>query len=510
LWNNHAKDNQPVNQNMHPGKKVLVTGATGYIGGRLVPALLSAGYQVRVMARDPLRLQGRPWLDQVEVVAGDALQADSLAPAMQDIDSAYYLIHSMSHAANFHERDVAAAQNFAQAAAQENVRQILYLGGLGDPQSDLSEHLRSRQDTGQALRSAGVPVTEFRAAVIVGSGSLSFEMIRYLTERVPIMVCPRWVFTRVQPIGIDDVLSYLVQALSNPRSSGQTIEIGGDDILTYGDMMLGYARARGLKRALLPVPVLTPRLSSYWVHWVTPVPAAIARPLIEGLRNEVIVRSDLAHQLFPEIEPVDYQTAVQRALAKQEAGEVETVWSDAQSSSLGDIQPVYLAQEQGLIIERREHLVENDPAAVYHTFTGLGGKRGWLSLNTAWKLRGAMDRLVGGVGMRRGRRHPDEVRVGDAIDFWRVEAVEPDRMLRLRAEMKVPGKAWLQFEALPLPAKQTRLVQTAFFDPKGLSGLLYWYLLYPIHGYIFGGMVKKIAEQAEKSHPEPTFPQTNL
>jgi uncharacterized protein YbjT (DUF2867 family) len=479
-------------------EKVLVTGATGYIGGRLVPRLLAAGYPVRVLVRDPRRLQGRPWLGQVEVATGDVLQPETLVAAMQGISYAYYMIHSMSSASNFHERDIAAASGFSLAARSADVQRIIYLGGLGDPDSELSMHLRSRQDTGEALRQSGVPVTEFRAAVIVGSGSLSFEMIRYLTERVPVMVCPRWVFTRIQPIGIDDVLAYLVQSLSMPESAGCVVEVGGRDVLTYGDMMLGYAKARGLKRFLLPVPVLTPRLSSYWVHWVTPVPADIARPLIEGLRNEVIVRSDLARHLFPAIEPVDYQTAVRRALETVQAGEVETIWSDSQASSLGDIKPVYLAQEQGMILERREQVVPSSPAEVYRVFSGLGGKRGWLSVDLAWRMRGAFDRLVGGVGMRRGRRHPDEVRVGDAIDFWRVEAVEPDRLLRLRAEMKVPGKAWLQFEAMPLEDGQTRLVQTAFFEPKGLSGLLYWYLLYPVHQYIFGNMVHKIAGRAKE------------
>jgi len=487
--------------------KVLVTGATGYIGGRLVPRLLAAGYPVRVLVRDPRRLQGRPWLAQVEVTTGDVLQPESLESAMQGISYAYYMIHSMSSATNFHERDVAAASNFAHAAQVAGVQRILYLGGLGDPESELSMHLRSRQDTGNALRQSGVPVTEFRAAVIVGSGSLSFEMIRYLTERVPVMVCPRWVFTRIQPIGIDDVLAYLVQGLSVPESAGCVVEVGGQDVLTYGDMMLGYAEARGLKRFLLPVPVLTPRLSSYWVHWVTPVPADIARPLIEGLRNEVIVRSDLAHHLFPDIDPVDYQTAVRRALETVQAGEVETIWSDSQASSLGDVRPVYLVQEQGMIIERREQVVTSSPAKVYRVFSGLGGRRGWFSMDLAWRLRGAFDRLVGGVGMRRGRRHPDEVRVGDAIDFWRVEAVEPDRLLRLRAEMKVPGKAWLQFEAIAMENGQTRLVQTAFFEPKGLSGLLYWYLLYPVHQFIFGDMVKKIAGRVKDTTLRPAASQ---
>jgi len=476
---------------------ILVTGATGYVGGRLVPQLLRMGYKVRVLARDPQRLQGRPWTEQIEMVKGDVMQPDTLQYAMQDVDYAYYLIHSMGSGSNFHERDLLAASNFGQAAIQAQVKRIIYLGGLGNPNTDLSQHLRSRQDTGKALRLSGIPVTEFRAGVIVGSGSLSFEMLRYLTERIPIMVCPRWVFTRVQPIGIEDVLAYLVACLQLPSTAGQIIEIGGKDILTYGDMMLGYARARQLKRYLIAVPVLTPRLSSYWVHWMTPIPASIARPLIDGLKNEVIVRDDQAGNLFPQIHPASYQETVVQALETLTSGEVETIWSDALTSSQGDIPPVFLTEQQGMIIERREQSVSAPAGAVYRTFSGIGGERGWLMLNFAWRLRGIVDRLVGGVGFRRGRRHPDDVRVGDAIDFWRVETVEPDRLMRLRAEMKVPGRAWLQFETLPITEQQSRLIQTAYFAPKGLSGLLYWYLLYPIHGLIFAGMVKKIGQATE-------------
>lgn len=484
---------------MKPGERILVTGATGYIGGRIVPRLLEAGYQVRVLVRDRQRLQGRPWLNEVEVYQGDVMKPDTLADALEEVQAAYYLIHSMSGSPDFQERDQLAARNFAQAARQARVQQIIYLGGLGDPDSDLSKHLRSRHQTGHSLREAGVPVTEFRAAVIVGSGSLSFEMVRYLTERIPVMICPRWVFTRIQPIGIHDVLDYLIEALVIPESSGQVIEIGGKDVLTYGEMMLGYAKARGLRRSMIAVPVLTPRLSSYWVHWMTPIPAAIARPLIEGLRNEVIVRSDTAQQLFPNIQPVDYATAVTRALAKLEHGQVETIWTDALASSQGDLPAVYFTLEQGMLIERRQQAVAAPSETVFRTFCGLGGKRGWPTLNTAWWLRGAIDRLVGGVGMRRGRRHPDELRVGDAVDFWRVEAYEPGNLLRLRAEMKVPGKAWLQFEVEPGSNNPTSLVQTAFFAPKGLFGYLYWYLLYPVHAWIFGKMVQRIAAAAEQA-----------
>jgi len=485
------------NPNNSPARRLLITGATGYIGGRLVPRLLEAGYDLRVLVRDPARWQGRPWSTAVEVAVGDVLQPETLLPAMAGIDVAYYLIHSMSGSQDFHERDLAAARDFGAAAKAAGVQRIIYLGGLGDPQADLSPHLRSRQETGAALRESGVPVTEFRAAVIVGSGSISFEMIRYLTERVPVMVCPQWVYTRVQPIAIRNVLEYLVAVLTTPASAGQIIDIGGHDILTYGEMMMGYAQVRGLRRRLIPVPVLTPWLSSYWVHWVTPIPASMARPLIEGLRNEVVVRSPAAQEFFPQIEPMTYKTAVQRALSRLEAGDVETSWSDALYTSQGDAVPVLLTTQDGMIIERRQRILSAPPAAAFREFSRLGGEQGWLYMNWAWWLRGILDRLVGGVGFRRGRRDAEEVRVGDALDFWRVEMVDPDHLLRLRAEMKVPGRAWLQFEAEPLAEQRTRLTQTAFFAPKGLSGLLYWYVLYPIHSLIFSGLINRLAEKSE-------------
>ncbi len=485
---------------MEPSGLVLVTGATGYVGGRLVPRLLEAGYRVRVMARDRHRLEGRPWSDQVEVVEGDVLKPETLPAVMAGVTAAYYMIHSMQKAlpgsGDFHQRDLQAARNFGAAARAAGVQRIVYLGGLGDPEADLSQHLRSRQETGAALREAGVPVTEFRAAVIVGSGSASFEMIRNLAERLPLMICPQWVYTKVQPIAIRNVLDYLVATLEVPESAGQVVEIGGTEVLTYGEMMLGYAAERGLKRFLIPVPVLTPRLSSYWVHWVTPIPAEIARPLIEGLRNEVVVRDDKALRLFPGIELLDYRTAVNRALAKLDAGEVETAWSDALVTSQGDIPPVTFTVQDGMMIERRQLLVDAPSASVFEAFTSVGGERGWPSFNWAWQLRGIMDRLVGGAGFRRGRRDPDDLRMGDALDFWRVEAVEQDSLLRLRAEMKVPGRAWLQFEAKPQADGRTLLVQTAFFAPKGLSGLLYWYSLYPIHGFIFQSMIENLGATA--------------
>jgi hypothetical protein len=322
-------------------------------------------------------------------------------------------------------------------------------------------------------------------------------MIRYLTERVPIMICPRWVYTRIQPISIRDALAYLLSALETPESTGKIIEIGGAEVMTYRDMMFGYAHARGLRRFMIPVPLLTPRLSSYWVHWVTPIPSDIARPLIEGLRNEVIVHGAEARTLFPNIKPAEFQVSVLRALEKLDASQVETRWVDALTSSQPDRTPATLTDNEGMMLERRRRVVDAPASATFRAFTGLGGANGWLYFNWAWRLRGMMDRLVGGVGLRRGRRHPTELRAGDAVDFWRVEAVERDKMLRMRAEMKVPGRAWLQFDIEPLGEGKVQLIQTAYFAPKGLFGLLYWYGLYPLHGLIFSGMIRQPAQRAE-------------
>jgi uncharacterized protein YbjT (DUF2867 family) len=476
---------------------VLVTGATGYIGGRLVPHLLEGGYSVRVLARDPARLHGRRWLSQVEVFQGDVLQPETLLPALKGAKAAYYLVHSMMGGSDFHERDLKAARGFAQTAGEAGLERIIYLGGLGETGEDLSPHLRSRQQTGDALRANGVAVTEFRAGVVVGAGSISFEMIRYLSERVPIMISPKWVFTNIQPISIQNVLDYLIAALRLDDKEHHILEIGGPDVITYGDMLRGYSEVRGLRRWIVPVPVLTPRLSSYWVHWVTPIPAVIARPLIEGLRNEVIVRDRRAQDLFPEIKLIGYRQAVQDALSSLDAQDVETAWTDALSNSQGDVQPVRLSTQEGMIIEQRKLEIGAPPAVVYKAFTSLGGENGWLYANWAWRLRGLLDRMIGGVGYRRGRRHPQELRPGDALDFWRVEHLQPDSKMLLRAEMKVPGRAWLQFETCPLENGRSILAQTAFFAPKGLSGFLYWYLLYPIHAKIFSGMIRSLSRLAQ-------------
>ncbi len=403
---------------------ILVTGATGYIGGLLVPELLRRGHRVRVLAREPVRLQGRDWLPQVEVAQGDVRNAAGLAEALAGVDVAYYLIHSLLDGGSFATRDVKAAEDFGRAAAAAGVGRIIYLGGLGDPNTDLSSHLRSRQDTGHALSAGGVPVTEFRAAVVVGAGSASFEMIRYLTERVPVMICPSWVYTRVQPIAIRDVLAYLSAAPSVPASAGRVIEIGGTDILAYGELMLGYARARGLQRRLLPVPVLTPRLSSHWVGLVTPLSPAIARPLIDGLRNEVVVNDPSARALFPDITPLGYRAALEQALAALSSAHVPSTGLPAFPAPEPCGPPVARADVQGMFVERRQKLVDAPPAEVYAQFTRLGGSNGWLYANGLWLFRAWLDRLVGGPGAR-GRSHPSALRLGDVVDLWQVDALEP-------------------------------------------------------------------------------------
>jgi uncharacterized protein YbjT (DUF2867 family) len=465
---------------------VLVTGATGYVGNRLVPRLLEEGYSVRVLVRDPKLLAGKSWLPDVHVVQGDVLKPETLPQALESTQFAYYLIHSMLSADDFPSRDLDAATNFGAAAKEAGTQRIIYLGGLGDPKSNLSTHLRSRQKTGDKLRESGVLVTEFRAGIIIGSGSASFEMIRYLTERLPILISPRWVLTRGQPLAINDVLNYLVQSIKIPTSAGKIIEIGGSDILTYGQMMIGYAKARGLRRYIIPVPILTSLLTSR-VHWVTPIPPEIARPLTEGLRNEVIVQ------------PVGYKDAVEKALDDLRPQYIEST----------QISPVYTQHEdnfrvqhqnlEGMISETRQLKVNAKPESVYQVFTSLGGQNGWLFANRLWQLRGILDQAVGGVGLRRGRRHPKDLRLDDPLDFYRVEALEPNKMMRLRAEMKLPGKAWMQYTVLPEEDGTSQLTQIAYFAPRGLLGQIYWYVLYPIHSIVFSGLIRAICTRAESA-----------
>lgn len=482
--------------------RVLVTGATGYIGGRLVPRLLAAKHTVRVLARDSGRLTGR--FSGVEIAEGDLFDRASIRAALQDVEVAYYLVHSMTRSrGDFAENDRKAAAIFSEAAADAGVKRIVYLGGLGVEGKQLSHHLRSRHETGEKLRSAGVSVTEFRAAMIVGSGSASFEMMRYLTERLPVMIAPRWVDTPCQPIAVRDVLAYLVTELERPSSGHEIFEIGGSDVLSYKEMMMRYARIRHLRRSLVVVPFFTPRLSSGWIHLVTPIPASIARPLVDGLRNPVIVHDARALSVFPSIVPVGYDVAVHRALDRYTTIGPETTWFDAY-----DVRALpgnFAGTAQGMLIDRRQRDSSASAHALFSIFTSLGGTRGWLYADSLWHIRGVLDRLVGGFGTRRGRRSASDLRVGDAVDFWRVEAYEPDRLLRLRAEMRLPGYAWLQFEVLDDEEGTglTALRQTAFFDPRGIFGYLYWYAVLPFHELIFGNMARRIAQEAEALGDRP-------
>ncbi len=475
--------------------RVLVTGATGYIGGRLVPRLIERGYDVRCLARDARRLAGR--FNGAQLFEGDVNDASTLAPALGGVECAYYLVHSMSETRKFVDADRDAARTFGKACAAAGPRRIIYLGGLGEDTASLSKHLQSRHEVGDVLRESGVAVTEFRAAQIVGSGSVSFEMVRYLTERLPVMVAPKWVMTKCQPIGIDDVLAYLTNALDRPQSSGQTYEIGGSDVLSYRDMMMMYARIRALKRRIVVVPVLTARLSSYWIHLVTPIPAKIAQPLILGLHNEVVVHDHNAARDFPEIVPMPLEEAIRLALSRYSAAGPETTWFDA--FDVRKMSGEFMGVKEGMLIDRRTRKTAAPPERVAAVFSALGGKRGWLAGRALWELRGLLDRWSGGVGLRRGRRSPTELRVGDAVDFWRVDAYEPGHILRLRAEMRLPGSAWLEFEASPDGNGGTELKQTAFFEPRGLYGYLYWYSVAIFHEWIFSQMATRIVRVAENT-----------
>lgn len=473
-------------------KRILVTGATGYIGGRLVPRLIEKGVAVRVLVRHRDRgIEGRPWEDMVDVAIGDVLDPDTLTEVLEDIDVAYYLIHAMGSDGDFAERDRRGADHFGAAAKRAGVKHVIYLGGL-QPEDDrrASPHLASRAETGRVL-AKHVPVTEFRAGPIIGSGSASFEMVRYLTERLPAMVAPKWIKNRVQPIAVRDILAYLLAAAD--REAAGVVQVGGEQ-LTFKEMMHGYAAVRGLKRWILPVPVLAPKLAARWVGFVTPIPNRLAVPLIEGVVQPLVVKDDKGKRLFPEIEPIGYQASVALALGKIELGDIETRWS----GSVGIGETLELRDSKGIVREWRRVEADCSPEALFRSFTSLGGERGYLTFNWAWRLRGMMDKIVGGPGLRRGRRHPDELLPGEAMDFWRVEDVEPYERLTLRAEMKVPGEAWLRWEVCPdREGDKIYLEQTAAFRPRGLPGLLYWWSLYPIHLVMFTRMARAIAARGK-------------
>jgi uncharacterized protein YbjT (DUF2867 family) len=471
---------------------VLLTGATGYVGGRLLPVLEHAGVRLRCLARRPEYLAGRVGSD-TEVVRGDCLDPASLAPALADVHTAYYLVHSLGARGSFEEHDRRAAQHFAVAAAAAGVRRIVYLGGLGDTGDGLSPHLRSRHETGDALRAAGVPVVEFRASIILGSGSLSYEMMRALVERLPVMLCPAWVRTPTQPIAIEDVIAYLRAALDLPPGPSRTFEIGGADRTSYAGIMQEYARQRGLRRLLIPVPLLTPYLSSLWLGLTTPIYARVGRKLVESLRNATVVRDDAALRVFP-LRPMGLRRAIARARIREDRAIAATRWNDALSATCEP--PSYGGMRFGSrLVDSRAVTVPVPPAVAFAPIRRIGGRTGWYSGNGFWRLRGCIDILAGGVGLRRGRRDPERVAVGDALDCWRVVGYEPDSRLLLLAEMRLPGRAWLQFEVAPAPPGSI-IRQTAIFEPAGLSGLAYWYGIYPLHARIFRGMLRGIAASA--------------
>jgi uncharacterized protein YbjT (DUF2867 family) len=467
--------------------RILVTGATGYIGGRLIPKLLEKGHQVRVLVRDPERIAGRDWAARVKVHTGDLLQPESLDKLCADIDAAYYLVHSMDSGSGYTTQDRLAATNFIAAAGE--TRLVIYLGGLLPQVGTVSPHLRSRAEVGELLRSH-LPTTEFRAGPIIGSGSASFEMVRYLTERLPIMITPRWIENEVQPIAVRDILAYLIAALDRPPLGVVAV---GTDPLTFRMMMIEFAHARKLRRWIYGSPVLAPWLAARWIGLVTPLSNRIAVPLVQSIISPVVQDTSEARKLFPEIEPLTYRVALDEALLQTRSGQVETRWSGA----LGRGPTYRLTDVEGLAREERSLTIDLPPEAVARSFMSIGGDRGWLVWKWAWAIRGLMDMAVGGPGLRRGRRHPTRLLAGEALDFWRVEVADPPRMLRLRAEMRLPGKAWLQWETHP-EGKRTRLVQTALFAPRGFIGFAYWYSLYPIHKFIFNDMIRAIARDAKE------------
>ncbi len=501
---------------------VAVTGVTGYVGGRLVPELLAAGYRVRALARHPERLRGRPWYDQVEVVRADASDPEQIRAALDGADVAYYLIHSLGTGRSFEQRDRHTALVFGRAAREAGVGRIVYLGGLTPEGEELSPHLASRTEVGEILLASGVPTTVLRAAVILGSGSASFEMMRYLTERLPAMTVPKWVSNRIQPVAIRDVLRYLVGSAAMPADVSRAFDIGGPEVLTYRDMMQRYARIAGLPpRVIVPVPVLSPRLSSLWVSLVTPVPGGLARPLVESLVHEVVCDEHDVAAYVPDPPEglIDFDRAVRLALARVRGASVATRWSSAAAPGApSDPLPSDPDWAGGsLYVDERRVRVDASPAALWRVVEAVGGERGWYSWSLAWRVRGLLDRVVGGPGLRRGRRDPARLLVDDAVDFWRVEEIRPGLLLRLRAEMRLPGLAWLELRVEPdddaaadddgagawAPEQWRRppvvFAQRALFHPHGLAGQLYWWAVYPFHGVVFGGMQRNVARAAERA-----------
>jgi uncharacterized protein YbjT (DUF2867 family) len=479
-----------------PVKKILLTGATGYIGGHLLKALEARGEAVRCLARQPEFLLPKVG-PRTEVTHGDVLDSSTLDAAFEGVSVAYFLVHSMGAAGGFEEKDRLAAENFARAARSRGVSRIIYLGGLAHTGEALSSHLRSRQQVGEVLRRHGPQVIEFRASIIIGAGSLSFEMIRSLTERLPVMITPKWVAQRAQPIAVDDVIRYLIAALDKDVSGNPVFDIGGQDQISYGEIMKEYARQRDLRRWMIPVPFLTPRLSSLWLGLVTPVYARVGRKLVDSLIHETTVTNTLAEDVFA-IRPQGSAEAIRKALETEDREMTAAHWFDALSSA-GASRSWGGVRFGSRIVDTRTVEAQASRAEALAPIERIGGRTGWYCGNALWKLRGWADLLLGGVGMRRGRTNPRELRVGDVIDWWRIEAVDPGARLLLQAEMLLPGRAWLQFEVTETEGRSV-IRQTAIFDPVGLAGLLYWYLLYPVHHFIFRGMLREIGRQAEQEH----------
>ena len=483
----------------HP-PRVCLTGATGYIGGRLLRGLQQDGYRIRCVARRPENLRSR-LSETTEAVRGDLLDRASLIEAMEGQHVAFYLVHSMGSTGDFAEEERRCAQNFANAARQAGVDRIIYLGGLGADDPNPSDHLSSRRQVGDILRGSGVQVIEFRASVVIGSGSVSFEMVRSLVERLPVMVTPRWVSVAAQPIAINDLLQYLRCAVILQADGHHVFQIGGADVVSYGELMREYARLRGLRRVMLPVPVLTPRLSSLWLGLVTPLYARVGRKLIDSLRNASVVTDPCASETFP-IRPMGIRDAIAAAMRNEDQEVAETRWSDALSSS-GKARTWGGVRFGTRLVDQRSARVSVSPEESFAPIRRIGGDTGWYFGNALWRVRGFMDLLVGGVGVRRGRRDPSEMAVGDSVDWWRVERYKPGQMVRLYAEMKLPGRAWLQFEVTPADDGPGAVIhQTAQFDPVGLGGLVYWYALWPVHAAVFRGMIRGIARSAERAKAE--------
>lgn len=483
----------------------LVTGATGYVGGRLVRELIKTGVRVRIMARSPEKLRDAPWIDDVEVVAGDASDEQAVDRALEGVSVLYYLLHSLQEGKNLESAEREVAQAVSDAAAKHpELKRIVYLGGLApvmDPK-DMSPHMRSRVEVGEVLRESGVPTIELRAAVIIGSGSASFEMLRYLTERLPAMVTPRWVRTKTQPIAVRDVLRYLVLAAQLPPEVNRAFDIGGPDVLTYQGMMQRYAAVAGLpRRIILPINLLSPQLSSHWINLVTPVPRAIARPLVRSLKHPAVCTEHDIRQWIPDPPEglLSFDDAVARALTRIKEADVATRWSGAATPGApSDPLPNDPEWSGGtLYTDIREVTTTASAEDLWQAVDCIGGDQGWYSARLLWAARGFIDRIFGGVGLRRGRRDPSHLRVGDAVDFWRVEERIPPSLLRLRAEMKMPGRAWLEFNVIELPTGGSMLRQRAVYWPKGLTGHMYWWSVAPFHAFVFPPMARHMVERAE-------------